>query len=229
MALAEIPLFYRTHWLTENSAAAWFSGLETPSERLDCRVCQMVKPKGLTRDLGPFRPDLKCCTFGPYLPAFTVGALLTETDHRSSDILERLDRHFERSRATPLGLFSKQESTSICETGKHVETRCPFLAGGTCTIWNFRPSPCAGYVCQSRAGAAGFKQWRQWEMRLAQFEWTLAHEVAFEMGRTMDEVDVEFTDRRAAKAYFRETFVRAKRMVSLIDNPNRAPQGPAHA
>lgn len=88
-------------------------------------------------------------------------------------------------------------------------TRCHFLSNdenAVCTIRDHRPSPCAGYVCKSSQGEAGFYAWRAWEGKVAEFEWSLAHLTAFELGYTLDDVDQEFSSYENAKTHFERAF-----------------------
>lgn len=194
-----LPEFYK-HWI------------QTPSpedgESFDCKACFMLKPKGYTRDLGPFKQELKCCTFHPFLPAFTLGRLLLaeiESGLKSECSSQALEMYFRSSRLSPLGAFPRKPGSSVCETGRHMKAACAFLSkdgNALCTIRDFRPSTCAGYVCRSKSGAAGLRQWRDWESKIKEFEWTLAHLAAFELGFTLDDVDQEFPDVSGARQYF---------------------------
>lgn len=187
------PKFYR-QWVNFDSIVERAS--------FDCGSCFMTNPKGLTRDLGPFEKNLKCCTFHPFLPAFTVGALIDQKN-------PGLATYLASSRLTPLGAFPREPGSSICETGKFAKTACVFLSNdgaARCTIRNYRPSTCAGYACRSNRGAEGLKAWREWEEKVKEFEWTLAHLTAFELGRTFDDVDQEFTSIEIAKTYFARAF-----------------------
>ena len=187
------PDFYR-QWVN-------FDSLVEPKS-FDCGSCFMTNPKGLTRDIGPFKKSLKCCTFHPFLPSFTVGALLAEQN-------PKLEMYLATSRLTPLGAFPLNAGTSICQTGKIESTACFFLSNdgeARCTIRPYRPSTCAGYACRSNRGAQGLKSWRAWEDKVKEFEWTLVHLTAFELGRTFDDVDQEFKSLETAKLYFARAF-----------------------
>lgn len=195
MTGAAYPKFY-AHWLSSSEARTLYDSPQE-SRPVACDTCEMLKPKGLTRDLGPFKPNLKCCTFQPFLPSFTLGALLKNDD------LSVIERYFRKSKLTPLGAIPLEaEPTSICETGKHEKDGCSFLAKGQCTIHEFRPSTCAGYVCRSSDGASGLKSWNRWEQKIAKFEWTLAHLTAFELGYTLDDVTDTFANDDEAKIYY---------------------------
>lgn len=192
-----MPKFYE-HWSA-------MKPLPEASGAFDCNSCFMLKPHGRTRDLGPFTESLKCCTFQPFLPAFTIGALIK---HESVSF-EVLERYLSKSRLSPIGAFPKQRPTSVCETGKHEADGCTFLSPRSdddarthCTIRDFRPSTCAGYVCRTNLGENGLKAWSDWEKDLASFEWTLAHLAGFELGRTFDDIDCAFSSTAEAREYY---------------------------
>lgn len=185
-----------------------------------CSACAMAKPMAgvRTRDLGPFSSRLKCCTFSPFLPSFTIGELLNRADQ---DLAQRLDRYFESVILCPLGGLPKRAPTGVCETGKHDRDRCEFLDDSDnpkCTIFEFRPSPCASYVCSSlgheRSAEQYFTHWRHYGESLKEFEWTLAHLTAFEAGYTQDDVRVQFQNRDEAISFFRRARVLAQSIQS---------------
>lgn len=182
---------------------------------VDCLKCHMIRPRGRTRDLGPFRPELKCCTFDPFIPSFTLGA--PEFQARvSSGVLKD---YFSRRRLTPLGAIPRNKislnspkTNSICDSGRDAEEACAFLTkeeNATCTIHEFRPSTCSGYTCRSSRGEAGFKEWDSWETKINSFEWTLSHLAAFELGYTLDDVEQEFSSIDIAVDFYRRAFTTA--------------------
>lgn len=154
--------------------------------KINCAHCTMVVPpqNETLRDQGPFDPKLKCCTYSPFLPNFTVGALLSR---KSLDPFARLGT---RSLITPLGFVPKQ-SVDSDEFGKDLKSACGFLnlEAGTCAIWSMRPSVCASYHCVSSAGARGLAYWQKIEELGNLIEWTLAHESLWQLGFTQDETD----------------------------------------
>ena len=202
------PQFYR-RWLGDLFPAP------IEFDPVDCLNCHMVRPRGLTRDLGPFKASLKCCTFQPFLPSFTIGALLREVQNEESSksLRDALEVFLTKSRLTRLGAIPRQGATSICETGKHENDRCPFLSkteNAVCTIRDHRPSTCAGYVCRSGEASRGFQAWEKWEREISKFESTLAHLAAFDLGWTMEEMDLEFISLEDAKAFYRRSYERAR-------------------
>lgn len=131
-----------------------------------------------------FAPDLKCCTHFPYVPNFTLGALLQEK--RASP---QLNRALNEGHATPLGLFSspnyerQKDRLGVEGFGRALELACPFLERGQCAIWEKRPGVCTSYFCQSQTPDF----WKENERRVSLFEWTMAHEILWRMGFTADE------------------------------------------
>jgi Fe-S-cluster containining protein len=215
---ADFPRHFYRHWLKAERAPDWLTSAIPKAEAtdpFDCGKCFMTKPAGLTRDLGPFEPELKCCTYHPFLPNFTLGALAVEVNEgRLSS--ETFDHYLKASRLTVLGAFSGRSATSVCETGKNRSEKCPFLKGGQCSVHGFRPSTCSTYVCRSNAGEAGLKSWRTFERQLAKFEWSLAHEAAFEIGFTKDELETVYSSTDDAKAVYARA-LKAAQLTSVRD------------
>ena len=137
-----------------------------------CDNCAMVKPSGLTRDKGPFLNHLKCCTYFPYLPNFSLGAL-SEAD---------LAKTYERGILLPVGLYPSIEEQNKKEIlgheafGKKEELLCPFFdrIKNQCSIWASRPGVCTSYFCKSDQGQKGLDFWKSVESYLNHFEWKLA-------------------------------------------------------
>lgn len=167
--------------------------------RATCSTCVMARadwPRD-ARDPGPFDPALKCCTYEPFLPNFSIGRLLIaageDRDRDQSAILRALDRAFERGVVTPLGLLPRESRVDggagrRAGFGRDPGRRCAFLSeAATCLIWRDRPSVCRSYFCVSDRGEAGQTQWREAERIGNEAEWTLAHELLWEMGFTQDE------------------------------------------
>lgn len=153
---------------------------DVPEETLaTCDQCAMVNPSGVTRDPGPFLNHLKCCTYFPYLPNFSLGALS----------LDDLQKAAARGLYLPVGLYpSIAEQNKISALGadgfgKRSELLCPFFDGNRnqCSIWTYRPGVCTSYFCKSNQGKKGLNFWKQIEDYLNQFEWTLACRVLEKM------------------------------------------------
>lgn len=162
------------HWLSQRLTARRLESLAT------CDNCAMVKPSGLTRDKGPFLNHLKCCTYFPYLPNFSLGALTSED----------LAKAEPRGILLPVGLFPSAEEQAKTESfgsegfGKKSELLCPFFDGAKnqCSIWTYRPGVCTSYFCKSEQGQKGLDYWKDVEKYLNHFEWKLACAVIEKMG-----------------------------------------------
>lgn len=127
------------------------------------------------RDPGPFDERLKCCTYDPFIPNFSIGRIWAELD--LSNLLPKL---------TPLGLIPTASASSL-NFGRDPNNTCGFLSQGRCTVWSHRPSVCRSYFCVSDEGSEGQVLWREAERLGNQAEWDLAHEVLWEMGFTQDD------------------------------------------
>lgn len=200
-----VPSFY-SHWIK-----AEVFGPELPDENgaFNCGSCFMLRPHGLTRDLGPFRSHLKCCTYSPFLPAFSIGSLL-ENAESEPRLKEALNDLFRTSNLTPWGAIPKRtRGTSVCETGRHDSDACVFLSRdgqAQCTIRSHRPAVCASYVCRSHNGALGLAQWRKFEAELSAWENTLGTLIALEAGFTLDDVSFTFGTFEEATRYYRRAY-----------------------
>lgn len=225
-----IPSFY-SRWIDLRALGGDILGYDLPNEdgAFHCESCFMTKPRGLTRDLGPFREHLKCCTYTPFLPSFSIGSLLLEKPLESRFSLDTLNTFLRASKLTPWGAEPRRrEGTSICETGRHDSDACHFLSRGdhvqggvthdaVCTIHSHRPAVCASYVCRSNEGLKGLRRWREFETQLATWENTVATLLALELGFTLDDRNFEFKDLEAATEFYR----RAYRLVNDIAGVSR--------
>ena len=182
--------------------------------RATCSSCLMASAEWPreARDVGPFESSLKCCTYEPFLPNFSVGRILGS----GSATLEAL---IADGRLTPLGLIPQNSNSnsgpnldSNSNFGRDASKRCAFLQEGRCSIWRDRPSVCRSYFCVSDSGSAGQAQWREAERLGNEAEWTLAHELLWEIGFTPAEVSSgTFAEWRGRE---KELFIEISRRVS---------------
>jgi Fe-S-cluster containining protein len=179
-----------------------------------CDACAMVKPSGLTRDPGPFKAHLKCCTYFPYVPNFSLGAMLNE---KPEVVRVRLQTAEAQGVLLPLGLFASPERQSLLEElgsegfGKTDELLCPFYdsVGNVCSVWRQRPGVCTTYFCKSDRGASGLEFWSDVESYLNHFEWAMASEVFSRLGFTDDDMEMCKATMICDELEEREHFVRA--------------------
>lgn len=151
-----------------------------------CENCAMVKPQGLTKDPGPFLGNLKCCTYFPYLPNFTLG----QFSYEQYPSLQG------KSEFLPMGLYPSHNQQIFVEThiedgfGKNPDLLCPFFSKkeNQCSIWQFRPGVCTSYFCKSNRAEKGLEFWQKVENYLNHFEWKMAQEILYRMGFTENEI-----------------------------------------
>lgn len=74
--------------------------------------------------------------------------------------------------------------------GQHRELLCPFYDSvqNGCSVWTHRPGVCTTYFCKSERGAEGLEYWADVESYLNHFEWSVANEVLWRIGFTMDDL-----------------------------------------
>ncbi|MES3037079.1 MAG: hypothetical protein V4736_04155 [Bdellovibrionota bacterium] len=178
-----------SHWLETRLNGTVTESLAT------CDNCAMVTPSGLTRDPGPFKNHLKCCTYFPFIPNFGLGAMINA---KSAEATLRLRTAQQQGILLPLGLHTTPERQLQIESfgtegfGKHDELICPFFDKQSfgCSVWQFRPGVCTTYFCKSDRGFEGLDFWGEVESYLNNFEWTLAKEVYFRLGFTEDDFEM---------------------------------------
>lgn len=159
--------------------------------KANCSSCTMVKPpqNETLRDPGPFDVKLKCCTYFPFVPNFSLGSIAAREGGRT-DAASVFKSAFARGLLSPLGLFPReQQRRGRVGFGIDVNQRCPFLSDAekSCRIWSSRPSVCASYFCVSSQGSSGLQFWSKAEELGNEIEWTVAHEALWACGFTSDE------------------------------------------
>lgn len=176
-----------------------------------CNNCAMQKPKGLTRDPGPFRGDLKCCTYFPYVPNFGLGAMIA----KNSLGLDRYRAAGEQGILLPVGLFvTPERQADIQENpddfGNREDWLCPFYdrVSQGCSVWAQRPGVCTTYFCKSNRGAEGLQFWADTEAYLNHFEWTLAKEVFTRLGGKESQMEICETIMTLEEGEEREHWIR---------------------
>ncbi len=145
-----------------------------------CNNCAMSRPQN--RAKVHYAPDLKCCTFHPFLANFMVGALFYEQSSTEAHRIFR-DKITRREYALPLGLvapvkyqveFNHRKEN---EFGQRADWLCPYfnLESKNCNVWRNRGVVCTTFFCKSSYGKKGIKFWEQmsnylWYVELALLE-----------------------------------------------------------
>ncbi len=183
---------------------------------LNCSHCRMTKvaesrqaslsvwPR---RDWGPFLNSVKCCAHQPHWPNFLIGAAIESSAGEAAILIENL---LIRSQLFVWGARPSRERrlaearSGQCGYGRAAALACPLLSSsGQCSVWQFRPGTCVTYVCQSARGAQGLSAWREYELKLVAWESELAHQLAWQLGYTNDDLAMKLTFTEARDFYLK--------------------------
>lgn len=172
----------------------------SPVESLaTCQSCAMAKEHGNNKK--PFyKPNLKCCTFEPFLPNFLVGAILKDSDLPfAHEIIRGKIQNSEF--VLPIGLVAPvayqlrfhEKKDQIF--GRKPEYLCSFYEKtlGTCEIWQYRGNVCTSFICQSSYGGAGIEFWTHLGDLLSLTEQVLMEEVLVQLDFSPRQVSEMFS------------------------------------
>lgn len=168
--------------------------LELPMNetKADCVNCTMA----CSRQAGDllFHPDLKCCTYYPYVANFLVGAILEqggEGARRMKDLI------LTQPTALPVGLCAPADyQRRFLEAGRQgfgreISLVCPFYetTSKACTVWSNRPGECSSFFCQSSYEEGGMGFWQSLSQHLFELENGLAQMAMIHAGFTPEQVE----------------------------------------
>ena len=154
----------------------------TPQEtKATCNNCAMAPGN----HKGPkfYQPDLKCCTFEPFIPNFLVGGTFLDPQAKKAhDILRNKIQN--RLYSLPLGMVASVryqiEFNTNKETlfGQDADYLCPYYDHSTqlCNMWRHRGVVCTTFYCKSSYGKKGLQFWSDLSDYLALFEMALMEE-----------------------------------------------------
>ncbi len=128
-----------------------------------------------------YKPNLKCCTFQPFLPNYAVGGILTEKLAGTDRILEIIKN---KDYSLPLGIFptlnyqQKFSQKSKTDFGTRPDLLCRYYdqKQNQCSIWNYRGVVCTTYFCTSNYGSKGQTFWKKMNDYLSFTEMALAED-----------------------------------------------------
>lgn len=173
--------------------------------KVNCARCRMV-PK--------FDPKVKCCTFHPFVANFALGASLASPSGPESALMRALESLHERG---ALGLIGVQPGPAIAreEFGQASAGRCSFYSEslnqtGGCSIFTSRPATCATYLCFSERGESHLQALSRHGDALSAWEWSVAHEILWQMGYTKDDLHSKWPLPTLKEIYLRAAQVFAK-------------------
>lgn len=154
-----------------------------PKELLDANLTE-TKATCNNCNWKPYQPDLKCCTYEPYLPNYLVGAMF-ESSATSESALKALRTKIEkRQYSLPIGMladvryqvaFNNREPEDF---GNRGDWLCPYFNRElqNCGVWKYRGAVCTTYYCQSDLGKKGIKFWEELSDYLSYVEMALMEE-----------------------------------------------------
>ena len=128
-----------------------------------------------------YKPNLKCCTFQPFLPNYAVGGILVEKLNGADRILEIIKK---KDHSLPLGLFPDLDyqhkflQKIKTDFGTKTDLLCRYYdkAENQCSIWNYRGVVCTTYFCTSDYGKDGQNFWKKMNDYLSFTEMALAED-----------------------------------------------------
>lgn len=181
-------------------------GDEAPTEvRSTCHDCAMCRDEPLLEESARFRPDLKCCTYLPRVPNFSLGALFADPDPAYEEGRARVRaRIAERLGVTPLGIGPTRAWTDRYDQakgdlgfGRDPALRCPYLTdegGGRCSVWAHRNAVCATFYCRTDRAVEGQRFWAHARDLLLHVEAELSLWAAVEAGLSPEALDALIGD-----------------------------------
>lgn len=160
-----------------------FLSLDPNEVKATCDTCAMAPEK---KKKGPtYQGDLKCCTFHPWLPNYSVGALLRDpSEGRAKAQAVVRQKMAKREYVLPTGVIPSVRyqvefnARGKDDFGNREDWLCPFYVRdtGLCTLWRLRGSVCTAYHCKSVHGAKGKRFWKDFENYLSYSEMALMEE-----------------------------------------------------
>lgn len=145
-----------------------------------CDSCAMAP--GKSRSRVHYNPHLKCCTFYPFQPNFSLGAILSQDGIGKQVVLKMIEQ---RQFTLPVGSVAPPQyqkefySKGKLDFGNRQDLLCPYfnLEQENCNIWQQRSSVCTSFICKSSYGKAGLKFWQNLGHYLHYVEMALMEEL----------------------------------------------------
>ena len=128
-----------------------------------------------------YKPDLKCCTFVPFIPNFAVGGILVQKLEGHQLIQDFIA---EKRFALPLGIFPdfdyqyRFQNKKKEAFGNDKNLLCHYYdqERNQCSIWEFRGVVCSTFFCRSDYGKNGQNFWTEMKDYLSYVEMALAED-----------------------------------------------------
>ena len=134
--------------------------------KANCDSCSMARP--CNTDKIHYRPDLKCCTFHPFLPNYLIGALLSDSSATEAHKIFK-GKISRREYALPIGMVApikyqvEFNNRDEHEFGQREDWLCPYYnkEKQNCNVWRHRGVVCTTYFCKSSYGKLGEQFWEK--------------------------------------------------------------------
>lgn len=190
MLYDQLPVYY-TRLLPDELLQA-----PVQETRAQCSQCTKAQPG----EAKPFRADLKCCTYHPFLPNYVAGEILEQPASVTPQSLQVVrDKILHRRYALPIGLvaplsFQIPFHQRIPEDfGQREDWLCPYYdkTRRNCGIWRHRNSTCITYFCKSSYAQAGQEFWLALKSYLLFLEVEISAHCARVAGFSADEVTTQ--------------------------------------
>ncbi len=144
-----------------------------------CFQCVMTKKKDSPKDW--YKPELRCCTYEPFIPNFLVGFALMRGD---SSLKDYIRQQIKSAWALPIGIVPHPEYQIRFNTrdendfGHREDLLCQHLDRSdlSCRVWQIRGSVCSTFFCKSSYGNLGRDFWARLMDYLSLMEMTILEE-----------------------------------------------------
>ncbi|MFN3453486.1 MAG: hypothetical protein ACK41T_00900 [Pseudobdellovibrio sp.] len=152
--------------------------LDINETKATCDKCLRARDK---RFPYPYKENLKCCTFVPFIPNFAVGGILSEK-LEGADLIYSFIK--EKKFTLPLGVFPdfdyqyRFQNKSKQDFGRDENLLCHYYdkKQNRCSIWKYRGVVCTTFFCRSSYGAKGNVFWESVKDYLSYVEMALAED-----------------------------------------------------
>lgn len=180
-----------------------FIETEIPDEKWatcdDCLLCRSPKSPNI---------DVKCCDYYPHLANYLVGGILQDTRPEMATGRSRIRSLIQHKTGIiphgiiPSSAYKTQRNKNLYEQAsipksnarlrkETLDSRCPYLDNGNCSIWDYRESLCSTHFCTSTGGKDGIRFWNATHDYLTMTEDILSNYVLSELGITSSSLPVD--------------------------------------
>ncbi|HPI41817.1 MAG TPA: hypothetical protein PLJ21_13485, partial [Pseudobdellovibrionaceae bacterium] len=161
--------------------------LKIQETKVDCNQCYRASSK--YKGPWPYKNNLKCCTFHPFLPNYLIGGILSDPQLKKAHaIIENKIK--EGTHALPVGIFAPLEYQKKFHLGDETDfgqdetLLCPYYdkKNHLCSVWEYRGAVCTTFYCQSTYGRSGKVFWRKLRDYISYVEMALMEESLIQRG-----------------------------------------------